>query len=92
MTAGLSLPTYKNEEYGIIEYFAEQKRQGRIRHLGFSIHARAENLEGILDYLESKLGAKPDFCPQQIDIPSVMKEFAEMLDKAPSWAELCKQR
>ena len=62
-----SLPTYKNEEYGIIEYFAEQKRQGRIRHLGFSTHARAENLEGILDYLESKLRAKPDFCQIQLN-------------------------
>ena len=31
-------------------------------------------------------------CPQQIDIPAVMTEFAEMLDKAPSWEELCRQR
>ena len=62
-----SLPTYKNEEYGIIDYFVEQKRQGRIRHLGFSTHARAENLENILDYLESKLGGKPDFCQIQLN-------------------------
>ena len=62
-----SLPTYKNEEYGIIDYFAEQKKQGRIRHLGFSTHARAENLEDILDYLESRLGGKPDFCQIQLN-------------------------
>ena len=62
-----SLPTYKNEEYGIIDYFVEQKRQGKIRHLGFSTHARAENLEGILDYLESKMGEKPDFCQIQLN-------------------------
>ena len=62
-----SLPTYKNEEYGIIDYFVEQKRQGRIRHLGFSTHARAENLEDILDYLESKFGGKPDFCQIQLN-------------------------
>ena len=62
-----SLPTYKNEEYGIIDYFVEQKRQGKIRHLGFSTHARAENLEGILDYLESKFGEKPDFCQIQLN-------------------------
>jgi len=62
-----SLPTYKNEEYGIIDYFAEQKMQGRIRHLGFSTHARAENLEDILDYLEAKLGEKPDFCQIQLN-------------------------
>ena len=62
-----SLPTYKNEEYGIIDYFVEQKRQGRIRHLGFSTHARAENLEYILDYLEIKFGGKPDFCQIQLN-------------------------
>lgn len=62
-----SLPTYKNEEYGIIDFFAEQKKSGKIRHLGFSTHARAENLEDILDYLESKLGEKPDFCQIQLN-------------------------
>lgn len=61
-----SLPTYKNEEYGIVDYFVEQKKQGRIRHLGFSTHCRAENLEGILDFLESK-GMKPDFCQIQLN-------------------------
>ena len=29
-----SLPTYQNEEYGIIDYFVRQKELGRIRHLG----------------------------------------------------------
>ena len=61
-----SLPTYQNEEYGIVEYFIEQKKQGRIRHLGFSTHCRAENLEGILAFLESK-GMKPDFCQIQLN-------------------------
>ena len=37
-------------------------------------------------------GACAAVCPQQIDIPEVMREFAEMLDKAPSWAELCRKR
>lgn len=42
--------TYTNEEYGIRDYFIEQKKLGRIRHLGLSSHARSENLEEILDY------------------------------------------
>lgn len=42
--------TYTNEEYGIKDFFIEQKRLGRIRHLGLSTHARAENLEEVLDY------------------------------------------
>lgn len=45
-----SFNTYTNEEYGIKDYFIEQKRLGRIRHLGLSTHARAENLEEMLDY------------------------------------------
>lgn len=62
-----SLPTYQNEEYGIIKYFAEQKRLGKIRHLGFSTHARAENLEAVLDYLAGELGGDPDFCQIQLN-------------------------
>lgn len=42
--------TYTNEEYGIRDYFIEQKKLGKIRHLGLSTHARSENLEEILDY------------------------------------------
>lgn len=45
-----SFATYTNEEYGIKDFFIEEKKNGRIRHLGLSTHARAENLEEILDY------------------------------------------
>ena len=62
-----SLPNYRNEEYGIIEYFVEQKKQGRIRHLGLSTHAKAENLEEVLDFIESIFGCKPDFCQIQLN-------------------------
>ncbi len=58
-----SLATYKNKDYGIIDYFVKQKELGRIRHLGFSTHARAENLEGILDYL----GDRIEFCQIQLN-------------------------
>lgn len=54
---------YKDERWGIVDYFVEQKRQGRIRHLGFSTHARAENLEEILDYL----GDSIEFCQIQMN-------------------------
>ena len=58
-----SMPTYTNEEYGIVDYFVKQKELGRIRHLGFSTHARAENLESILDFL----GDKIEFCQIQLN-------------------------
>ena len=34
-----SIPFYEDPEVQVIEYLQEQKRQGRIRHLGFSSHA-----------------------------------------------------
>ena len=58
-----SLPTYKNEAYGIVDYFVEQRKLGRIKHLGFSTHARAENLEEILDFL----GDRIEFCQIQLN-------------------------
>ncbi|MCR4825261.1 MAG: aldo/keto reductase [Bacteroidales bacterium] len=44
-----SLDDYMDPRWGILEYFAEQRRLGRIKHLGFSCHATPENLEKILD-------------------------------------------
>ena len=35
-----SMGTYMDPKWGIIDYFAQQKRLGRIRHLGFSSHGR----------------------------------------------------
>lgn len=31
-------------------------------------------------------------CPQGIDIPQAMREFAAMLDKLPKWADICRRR
>lgn len=36
------------EKYGLWEFLAEQKKQGRIKHLGFSMHAKADHLDEIL--------------------------------------------
>ncbi len=58
-----SFETYKNKEYGIVDYFRKQKELGRIRHLGFSTHARAENLEEVLDFL----GDTIEFCQIQLN-------------------------
>ncbi len=44
-----SLKNYDNPDLGIIEYFKEQKANGRIKHLGFSSHARPETLEKFVD-------------------------------------------
>lgn len=34
----MNIDAYLNEEYGIYKYLMEQKKNGRIRHLGFSAH------------------------------------------------------
>lgn len=44
-----SLDDYMNPRWGMLEYFVRQREEGRIKHLGFSCHATAENLEKILD-------------------------------------------
>lgn len=54
---------YKDPKWDIVNYFLEQKKQGRIKHLGFSCHARAENLPEILDYL----GDSVEFCQIQLN-------------------------
>ena len=42
-----SMEVYDKQE--TLDYFLEQKRLGRIKHFGFSYHARKENLEAFLD-------------------------------------------
>ena len=37
-------------------------------------------------------GACAAICPQKIDIPAAMREFADKLASMPSWAEMCRQR
>lgn len=41
--------TEKFDEYGIWDFLAQRKAEGLIRHLGFSMHAVAEDLEKVLD-------------------------------------------
>lgn len=56
-----SIETYNDPRWGIVEYFAEQKRLGRIRHLGFSTHG---SLPVMREFLE-KWGSYMEFCQIQ---------------------------
>lgn len=58
-----SFDTYMSEQWGIVKYFVEQKKRGRIRHLGFSSHANLELLETILD----RIGGDMEFCQIQLN-------------------------
>lgn len=41
---------YTDESLGLVEYLLKQKELGRIRHLGFSAHGRAETIENFLNW------------------------------------------
>ena len=58
-----SLATYTDPKWGIVDYFIEQKRLGRIKHLGFSSHAMLETLTEFLD----RYGSEMEFCQIQLN-------------------------
>jgi len=58
-----SMDTYLDPKWGILSYFKEQKRLGRIRHLGFSCHADADVMEKFLDIA----GEDMEFCQIQLN-------------------------
>ena len=58
-----SIQTYMDPRWNIIGYFLEQKRKGRIRHLGFSSHGYMENLTQFLD----AYGDVMEFCQIQLN-------------------------
>ena len=58
-----SMEVYMDPQWGIVDYFKEQKRLGRIRHLGFSSNAQVEGLEKFLDYR----GGDMEFCQIQLN-------------------------
>ena len=37
-------------------------------------------------------GKCTQICPQNIDIPGAMKDFAQRLDKMPRWADISRER
>ena len=59
----MSIPTYEDPRWGIIDYFLEQKAQGKIRHFGMSSHALPENLERFLN----RWGEHIEFCQIQLN-------------------------
>ena len=76
-----------DEKYGIYSYLMEQKRNGRIRHLGFSCHGSMPVLKRFLD----AYGKDMEFCQLQLNYLDWSfqhgKEKVELLDqwKIPVW-------
>ena len=93
----MNIDAYLDESYGTYAYLDEQRRAGRIRHLGFSAHGDMPVLRRFLEKYGSGMEfcqlqinwldwtfqhAKEKVCPQQIDIPGMMKDFAARLAKS----------
>lgn len=54
---------YTDEKYGVHKYLMEQKKNGRIKHLGFSAHASVTTMRKFLD----AYGKDMEFCQIQLN-------------------------
>lgn len=60
----MNIDAYLDDEtYGIFTYLAEQKKNGRIRHLGFSAHGSYEVMQRFLE----AYGSHMEFCQIQLN-------------------------
>jgi len=58
-----NIDTYLDESRGVMKYILEQKAAGRIKHLGFSVHAQLPAMKRFLD----KYGKYMEFCQIQLN-------------------------
>ena len=59
----MNIDAYLDPKYGIYDYLMEQKRAGRIRHLGFSAHGSIDVMKRFLD----AYGKDMEFCQIQLN-------------------------
>lgn len=59
----MNIDAYLDEKYGIFDYLMEQKKNGRIKHLGFSAHGSYEIMKRFLE----AYGAEMEFCQIQLN-------------------------
>lgn len=83
----MNIDAYLDPKYGILEYLLEQKKNGRIRHLGFSCHGAMPVLKRFLE----AYGAHMEFCQLQLNYIDWTfqggKEKVELLEQyhIPVW-------
>lgn len=59
----MNIDAYLNPQYGIYDYLMEQKKNGRIRHLGFSAHGDYDVMKRFLE----AYGKDMEFCQIQLN-------------------------
>ena len=83
----MNIDAYLDPKYGILDYLLEQKRNGRIRHLGFSCHGAMPVLKRFLE----AYGEHMEFCQLQLNYIDWTfqggKEKVELLEQyhIPVW-------
>lgn len=58
-----SVGIYTDPDLGILPYLLQQRRNGRIRHLGFSSHGQMDNLRAFVE----RYGSEMEFCQIQLN-------------------------
>ena len=82
-----NIDAYLDPKYGILDYLLEQKKNGRIKHLGFSCHGAMPVLKRFLE----AYGAHMEFCQLQLHYVDWTfqgcKEKVELLEEyhIPVW-------
>ena len=59
----MNIDAYLDEKYGIFDYLMEQKKNGRIKHLGFSAHGSYEIMKRFLEAYSAEM----EFCQIQLN-------------------------
>ena len=83
----MNINEYLDPKFGIYDYLIEQKKAGRIRHLGFSAHGSCEVMKRFLD----AYGKDMEFCQIQLNYVDwtfqSAKEKVELLNEwnIPVW-------
>ena len=83
----MNIDAYLDPKYGILDYLLEQKKNGRIRHLGFSCHGSLPVLKRFLE----AYGEHMEFCQLQLNYIDWTfqggKEKVELLEQyhIPVW-------
>ncbi len=71
----MNIDAYLDPKYGIFDYLCRQKENGRIRHLGFSVHGSTETTRRFLE----AYGDAMEFC--QIQLNYIDYEFQKANEK-----------
>lgn len=77
----LNIDDYLDESHGIADYLVQQKKNGRIKHLGFSVHGNSDTMKRFLDKYSDII----EFC--QIQLNYIDWDF----QKAGEKVEMCRE-